>query len=44
MVQVDDNWIQKKFKLVLREGKKEHSKKLITDNNAYLQFSVICYL
>ena len=28
MVQVDENWIQKKFKLVLREGKKEHSKKL----------------
>ena len=28
MVQVDENWIQKKFKLVLREGKKKHSKKL----------------
>ena len=28
MVQVDENWIQKKFKLVLRKGKKEHSKKL----------------
>ena len=29
MVQVDDNWIQKKFKIVLRrEDKKKHSKKL----------------
>ena len=28
MVQVDDNWIQKKFKIVLREGKKKLSKKL----------------
>ena len=28
MVQVDDSWMQKNFKIVLREGKKKHSKKL----------------